>query len=961
MKEEEPLSPLTDEEDEDIFTATAVEGGLQTNGVYRPFGGLQRQPPPRRQSLQPTLYVRETQHANGIFPESHQVYQPAGLREQRFDQKPNLPVPMYHQYMPPPLSPTRSLSPAPPPKDTDKYSAPRDTNGSSINHGHARHETTESTSWLNTIDESGNSDSSSLHSRSSAGRQRRRYIRAGSGDTEAEFDAALDAAVEAAYDDGYEPAEENEDDIIHEQHHETGDPDFLSSVRRKVELAKEKTREVEREAAVAAAKERERRRLQEDPGRKSSMDYDYEDEEAEEEERMLDEMTREYVMGENNYDAQTKSALPRKSDSSGFSGRTWGSSIGSNPTSAGTSLSTVAESSMLPSFASTIQPKALPPPPHPPPAGALPQPPQGASTVAKAAAASGVAGRPSSLITSPGVRERRLSGIKAKQLKIETNSHAAPPLASAPPKPNNIAMPPPMAPYLAEPPRSAFPSTDAQAGSSGLVLKLSASSLTGGRKGSSTSPLPTPGLGESPSSAIPHTPGLTKVTSAESFDSSQSVPDSPGRTSGKSSINSRLLKKNFSSSSLKNKVFGPHANEPNDIDTAVPTVSAVPEPKLPMHSTPTEPNFVVSTATNGGIYLFDNEFLSSTDPGSANHLLPNPPASLEPCPESTLLRPFWFLRCIYQTIAHPRGGYLTTRLFVPRDIWRVKNVKLKNVEEKVSSCDILTASLLKLAQVDTYDADAVLEEMQFLDNVMEQTQNNLSKKLGAEVGSVGASMLFKDPKTTMMAMDDSALSSNEMATSSKNASTGGGGGKTYFSSLKKLRSKSSGGSTQSFGSTASQSKDNTSAKEAVASSSAPPTNVKSTIPMTNAPNPRLHKRDPSQIQCTGPHAHYMSALAKLCDAAQVLGPSLIFFSLILLRFRNPHRYQLANREINVDQIARQVEDPGLRRSSPTHVGLELSTRHAAEFFGFFVCRFVLGDLGMMLDKFLKRGSEWVLV
>ncbi len=62
----------------------------------------------------------------------------------------------------------------------------------------------------------------------------------------------------------------------------------------------------------------------------------------------------------------------------------------------------------------------------------------------------------------------------------------------------------------------------------------------------------------------------------------------------------------------------------------------------------------------------------------------------------------------------------------------------------------------------------------------------------------------------------------------------------------------------------------------------------------------------------------------------------------------------------LDQISRQVEDPGLKHSSPTHVGLELSTRHAAEFFSFYICRFVFVDIGVMLDKFIKRGSEWVL-
>lgn len=63
---------------------------------------------------------------------------------------------------------------------------------------------------------------------------------------------------------------------------------------------------------------------------------------------------------------------------------------------------------------------------------------------------------------------------------------------------------------------------------------------------------------------------------------------------------------------------------------------------------------------------------------------------------------------------------------------------------------------------------------------------------------------------------------------------------------------------------------------------------------------------------------------------------------------------------NTDQIARQVEDPGLRHTSQTHVGLELSTRHAVEFFGFYLCRFVMNDVGLMIDKFIKRGSEYAL-
>ena len=60
-----------------------------------------------------------------------------------------------------------------------------------------------------------------------------------------------------------------------------------------------------------------------------------------------------------------------------------------------------------------------------------------------------------------------------------------------------------------------------------------------------------------------------------------------------------------------------------------------------------------------------------------------------------------------------------------------------------------------------------------------------------------------------------------------------------------------------------------------------------------------------------------------------------------------------------DQIARQVEDPGLRHADKTQVGLELCTRHAAEFFSFYIIRFVLADLNTLLEKFVKRGTEWV--
>src|SRR5690349_24301731 len=112
--------------------------------------------------------------------------------------------------MVPPLSPRRRT---PPPElisatedqrgmELSKLSHPLTTsNGNS----HTREISSESMSWLDTIDESGGSALSSVHSRTSSLGVRRKHIRSASGATEAEFDAALDAAVEAAYDDGFEP------------------------------------------------------------------------------------------------------------------------------------------------------------------------------------------------------------------------------------------------------------------------------------------------------------------------------------------------------------------------------------------------------------------------------------------------------------------------------------------------------------------------------------------------------------------------------------------------------------------------------------------------------------------------------------------------------------------------------------------------------------------------------------
>ncbi|EMD97167.1 hypothetical protein COCC4DRAFT_72867 [Bipolaris maydis ATCC 48331] len=815
---------------------------------------------------------------------------------------------MDRTYMPPPLSPRRSKSPL-----FDSQSESRsDEPGrllqpqQTLETHHRRAHSNESTSWLDTIDESGGSScSSSVHSMSPGG-PRRKHLRNPSGETEAEFDAALDAAVEAAYDDGYEPYD---DDM-------STPADLISAKMRNVEMAKERVREAEREEAIAAAKYRYKEnqvRNEALPHVRETAEITFNDE-AEEEERLLDEMTREYMLDGFDFDLQTKSALPRQSDSSNFSASTHNSSVSSHRTTGGTSLSTVTE---------VAHPPSKPPPVHSPPAvpapsGALPAlPPVLESQASNTTDAAEVTPRPNTATKdAASVRSRRLSGQNAKSLKIETS------VLNIPPAPHTEKPPVPAkdvpVDLPAQPKSAAAASFSTSKPSLDSTFKLPALPQIA-QQSNLAAPSPQPAL-YSPSENGPSpSPMLHSVSSEPGL-----VPGSPktGKTPALG------IRKNKSSLSLKQRNLSMSSPDGSDVSIGTPlsTTFSVTGRKpsnagLPI-PTPSLPTFNIDGLPSGGMHLFESDIHSPFSPGSPSPAITNAPIPLEPCPDSYLLRPFWLMRCFYQTIAHPRGGYLSTKLFIPRDVWRVKGVKLKNVEDKIANCDMLTAALQKLAAVDTNDADAVLEEMQSLELVLDQVQAQLAKKLGNEVGIQSVSILFKDA-TTVGEGAASADGFSKGPTTNQDFVPKGAvaQGKSYLASWRKLRSKNSGVNLANM------------VTGTTRSTEVPKdTLLMATLPMTSLTSIRFAKRDISGMNFEGPNAGYMGSLARLFDAVQIL-----------------------------DQIARQVEDPGLKHSSPTHVGLELSTRHAAEFFGFYICRFVLSDVTLMLDKFIKRGSEWVLV
>ncbi|KAL1593937.1 hypothetical protein SLS60_010670 [Paraconiothyrium brasiliense] len=753
--------------------------------------------------------------------------------------------PMDRSYMPPPLSPRRPISPLPS-SNKAPDSSTRDTLEEPARAGHQRVNSTESISWLDTIDESGGSScSSSVHSLSPGG-LRRKHIRNGSGATEAEFDAALDAAVEAAYDEGYEPYEDGIPDSA----------EMRTTRLKNVELAKERVREAEREEAIAAAKYRYKEtqlRSEPLPHVRESRELNFHDE-AEEEERLLDEITREYMLDGFDFDLQTKSSLPRQSDSSGFSGSTYNSSVSSHRTTGGTSLSTVAE------IMQPTKPKA--PISSPPPVSTS------SGTLASVSESRTSEGNDTSettpkaqvvTIEAASVRNRRLSGQNLKSLKIETS---LPPVPPAPHTDKASHIEREARPEVPPLPKSAAAATFSSTQPSiDATFKIPAVPQAQSQSGLSA---PSPqALAPSPADTAftvsPATPALNNALSNDAIPAPASPKTGKGSSMG--------IRKNKSSLSLKQRNLSVSSPDGSDGSVATPmsatfnfggrkpSIAPIPTP------TPSVPTFNVDGLPSGGMHLFESDIHSPYSPGSPSAAVANAPIPLEPCPESYLLRPFWLMRCFYQTIVHPRGGYLSTKLFIPRDVWRVKGVKLKNVDDKIANCDLLTAALQRLSTVDTLDADAVLEEMQAFEVVLDQVQTQLSKKLGNEVGIQGVSVLFKDAYTVGVG---SAAEGNSEKGSHGSQDHGPKSGlsqsKSYLTSWRKLRSKNSAVGLSSMA-----------GAKHVATEVSKDSLTMATLPMTNLPNIRFAKRDIGSVAFEGPNAGYMGSLAKLFDSVQILG------------------------------------------------------------------------------------------
>ena len=677
-----------------------------------------------------------------------------------------------------------------------------------------RTESNASVSWLDTIDESGSSDTSSVHSHSSNNGLHRKHIRNTSGETDPDFDAAFDAAVEAAYNEGLEP------DLDGRSRRETihADPHSESAFDENV----------------------------------SPMDVRHAKdglEDDEEEERILNEFTQDYGHGFK-FDLDSKSALPRQSDSSGYSRSTWQSSQVSDRNTAGSSLSTVPEDLLNARFSgkpasivsSVNTVRADGPPPGPPPTGALPRPPS-----------------PSDKRNSATVRARRLSGQNAKQLRIETFT-----MRPVSRKRASTFHHSPGVSMTDEEQRSRIFGSDVLIGAP--------------LEPSTSDPEHEQVLRSPPSIDLAlHLPNDVSVSRAGSVRVNNSV-DHPSELRP---MKTNPFRRNKSSISLREHQTSLPLRDDSDhtVSTPMSATFATLRTKRSLEPlTSQRTNFPMLSGAQpidgqyvNGAYLFDTALAVSHAPSSPrSQTETSQPAGLEPCPESSLLRPFWLMRAIGSSITHPRGGFVTSRLFVPRDVWQTRGVKLKSLDEKVANCDLLTAALGRIAGVDTYDADAVMEELQGFEEVMERVQATLTKKLGSDVGVHGAISMFRDA-TTPSGNGNTSTSNSDAASSTTDKAAKSNSGKSYLSSWRKLRSKSSG---TPLSTTNHSSKINTSAS-AAGEKGEPYTMV--SVPMTNfIPVERRGQKAAPNLKAMafeGPQKEYMGSLARLVQGIGILGKS----------------------------------------------------------------------------------------
>ncbi|CAG8834153.1 34276_t:CDS:2, partial [Racocetra persica] len=75
------------------------------------------------------------------------------------------------------------------------------------------------------------------------------------------------------------------------------------------------------------------------------------------------------------------------------------------------------------------------------------------------------------------------------------------------------------------------------------------------------------------------------------------------------------------------------------------------------------------------------------------------------------------------------GGYLTPKLYIPRNLWLQGHAKLTSIDAKISSCDVVLNCLIRLSKTSVDDMDVLIKVLEGIEPIIEGLQNSLARKL----------------------------------------------------------------------------------------------------------------------------------------------------------------------------------------------------------------------------------------
>ncbi|ORX41690.1 hypothetical protein BCR36DRAFT_587803 [Piromyces finnis] len=152
--------------------------------------------------------------------------------------------------------------------------------------------------------------------------------------------------------------------------------------------------------------------------------------------------------------------------------------------------------------------------------------------------------------------------------------------------------------------------------------------------------------------------------------------------------------------------------------------------KLISQPTPTTPTTAFIPFGINDQMAINKDNLTNSLPYSIEYLLLEKPHDVpkpEMLPQKIILRPFWLMRLLSRSMYE--GGYLTPRVYVPKQLWYQKGVKYVAIEAKYQACINLLQHLQKIKDTSLENPSEVYEVLMILETETSAIQNMLAKKL----------------------------------------------------------------------------------------------------------------------------------------------------------------------------------------------------------------------------------------